>query len=293
MARKPQTFDVSVLNIVTHPHDTETYQRLFNTIFLNDWHTKILGEIHGMIGTINQIDPRDESEGYYGSLFKFTEIDPDGAWLNLRRREEASPKELAQVSIPNELRSNFSSIPYAFFPKTHRLYFATRSAKGAIGAKTAQRMFTQLFKKALTHLEMNNHELNVHIVQASDGLKQILGLQQLRSLEITISRPNPDGPGDLAAELLGGLDAQNATKGVYSLIAQKGQSLKPSQKAIELANFALENGNVAASGKNEKGQTKHLDTEKHPKRIRQILEDGAVLMEEFIQLAKRLASKLK
>jgi hypothetical protein len=188
---KPQTFDVSVLNIVTQPHNTETYQLLFDTIYTKDWHAKILGESHGMIGTRHQIDPKDVSEGYYGSLFKFTEIDPDAAWVNLKRREEASPKELAQLQIPQELRSNFSSIPYAFFPKKHRLYFATRSAKGTLGTKTAQRLFTLLFQKALGELKMQKHELNIHIVQSTDGLDKIFQLKQLKTLEITICRPNP------------------------------------------------------------------------------------------------------
>jgi Domain of unknown function (DUF4747) len=108
-------------------------------------------------------------------------------------------------------------------------------------------------------------EAYVNTVADKDRLEHIVSIPQLRSLLITVMRPNPDTPDDdLDTELEERMRKLKARRYQERLDATAGQSLEPDEEAMTLARVATRNGEVEAIGRNQDGVTEIRSTKDHP-----------------------------
>ena len=255
MAQK--TVKLSVVNIaLSQPHNHERYFQLWQTAFRAKRPIKVHGHTCAMIGTIDL----DETKSYiFGHLFKFTEIEVDGAWLDLITGKKADDNIVSeQVSIPDRLRPNLQEFPYVFDLDTHRLVFINKLDSRA-------NLYPYMVKKMLERLFMSVPvfgQPDITIEPEHESLQKIFSMPRLKKLEITITPPN--ALDDTERRILGLLDNRNLSRYEEIQTSKDSRGVIVDEDTKAKANVAKSNGLVKATGKDENGKTVNYSTEDHP-----------------------------
>lgn len=274
MVERYPTIEVCGLNIVASPHPQGIYHSLLMAAAGkavvargNDW------------AKITKPQKTDQDGVYTGRIIVWTAIDVDGRWLDIETDEELTPKDKAQINIPNKAKPNFRVFTYALKEKTHRLYYESRNEFWeTLGPTVARRIFENLLQSAKP-----GTLVEVTIIPQDGAVRKILDMPNLRTLEIKLLLPNPDDvdPNKQAA-LYAKLRAQNASSLDQTLQKQAGKSrLKPDDETRDLAFVAAENGYVKGDGGrgDERVQLSTTDT---PKRKRISMEAGRNFVDRLL-----------
>jgi Domain of unknown function (DUF4747) len=262
MAQNPR-ITIGALNISADPHPAGIYRRLFQQVaeqgvevWGNDW-AKITAPI----------DRETEPPSFYGRVLVWTEIDPDGKWLDQTTDKEATPAEKRKIRIPDNLDPNFRSFNFVFLEKRHLLILEYRNELGEhFGSKRAERFFSRLLNDE--SIDDEQIEVTVTAIPSSEALDRIYAIPKLRWLEIFVQRPNPDDLTADANRILDRLVAQGAKSQKVELAKKaRVKTITPDENTKKLAEIAVTNGHVAGSGVTEDGKPVFESTKDHPKTI--------------------------
>lgn len=259
MARK-RTVSYTAFNIRTHPHSPQTYIDLFDRLFDLKRQINLRGDTYCILTEIEPLN-YDPLEGISGEIAKFTKIEV-GKWFNIDKLRAAKEDETKKIKIPEDLRPNFTSFNFVFYPKSHYLIIECKDKFGQISPKMLEIYFRNLFDSEEIVEEFNTVELT--LVPRNDQLESVLSLKQISTLEIVIRRPNTDGLEDLEDEVLERLNQQNVEEEKIILKAQKGLSVEADDRTVALGHIAQLNGEVKTIGHDENGKRVEKSTRQHP-----------------------------
>ncbi|WP_270827809.1 DUF4747 family protein [Aeromonas sp. Y318-1] len=250
----------TALNIRTHPHSAETYVNLMNRVFDLKIPINLRGESYAILTEIKPIS-ENPVDGIEGELTKYTKIEI-GRWFNISTLKPAEEDETRRIQIPEELRPNFSSFRFVFYPRNHYLVIEHKDKFGSIAPKNIEKFFRGLFNADSIISEFNEIELT--LIPDTDQLDAIFRINTITELLLVIRRPNTDGLDDLEDEVLERLNNQNIAEEKIVYKSQKNQSIIPDNRTINLSNVAQLNGEVKAIGRDAEGKRIEKSTHEHP-----------------------------
>ena len=259
---KPKKIEISGLNIKTQPHSPERYVELFIDVFNLQQAVSMRSDYYGMIGSRSYVDSKIPVDGITGNLNRYLEIDPSKPWYNKKENKEAEFEDVAEVHIPEHLKPNMSYFRYVFYPVGHRLFFETYSDGSQVGPTTVLSFFKKLFNHESITKKYGSVE--IFLEPTKESLEDIFAIHELRRLEISITRPNPDDPFESFEHVFyERMSAENAD--VYENTL-KGTDLTPSNETEMTARIAASNGIVKGFGRDAEGNSVNESTRDHPLR---------------------------
>lgn len=186
----------------------------------------------------------------FGVISRYSEIDVDGDWFDVDNFGVANPDTLEDVNIPTQLRPNLSTFEFFVEPDMHVMVFESYSASKGLTPPMLQKALRSIFERADLASEFGRIEVDT--IKNPDQIKDILNLENLRELKITIRRPNPDDlPDDLAAEIEDVLRREKAEELERTIRSKNDSGLEPSEHTRKLALVAADNGKVEAKARKD------------------------------------------
>lgn len=241
--QRTKHFHLSLINVVTHPHSPEIYQRLFKTALQDSTTVSYLGDRVARIGAADV-----EGDVIVGALWLYTLIDSDKPMLNVHSRRAMTEREVKSISFDwSAVGFNYKEVGYAFDIKSHRLCFNI----GDIAPRSLVNILSAIFQTIRQNIQLDS--VAVSLEQTSEGLDTVMALH-LQELRIYFARPNPDDLDDFQEEFEAALAKQNAASEETILKAVNGQRLKISRENEIKAQVALSNGTVKGIGLEEGGK---------------------------------------
>ncbi len=289
MARS-RKFTIAGLNIVTHPHSSEGYVKLFKSIFRQSLSISVRKNQRVMLGEMRPIvTGQDLVDGIFGRIYEFDQIDPNAPWFNVEKNEVATKDEIAKITIPAELKPNLAFFEYVFYPKTHRLYFITSYSNESLSPRYVEKLFLRLV--GLPVIMKDFGKVEVTVLPDISQLDKILSIHRLAKLTIDVVKPNPDDNADAEEEVFSRLEQENARRIIQVLVAEPHESLVPNEDTKLLAKVAAIDGNgkVEAVGFNEAGEKVEESTTKIPwKEPVSYDPDETTLTEKFLSFTSEI-----
>jgi Domain of unknown function (DUF4747) len=197
----------------------------------------------------------------------WTEIDIDGAWLDLAKEDELPAALKNTIAIPENAKPNYRTFDYVFDDRQHRLYFEARTELGAtLGATTAKRIFSSLLSQEIQGPD--SPEVEVTVVPDEKAVDAVLGLPGLRNLTIRVVLPNPDTTSSAAqrrvSEQMRAMGVRLAEENYVK--SSQATRIEPNTRVREQAQVAAENGFVRGEGRTADGRKLEAATDRQPRR---------------------------
>ena len=263
MARETK-LQVAAINIAAHPHDDpDVYVNLFDDAMALTKDLPSRGDQRLLLQRTAKIKEDGRVRYIDGTIARFTHIDMNQPWFNFNTFDQAEDNEVEEVNIPPELRPNYKGFAYRFFPNKHLLVFENKYRKGSISPGIVASFFEQLFNSE--ELKDKYEQVNVNVINDEEVLDEIFNISMLSTLEIEITRPNPDELGGLDEDIQQRLTSQHMNKVRVNYASIPGQSIEPDDKTKKVAEVAVNNGYVSGAGKDERGIRVEKSTKDHPK----------------------------
>ena len=282
---------VSAINIVTHPHNAENYVILLNAAFELKVAVPTQGDQRMLMSYLDS--SRVDKEGLiYGSIARFTELDPNLPWFDSDKLTVAEETDVKSIQIPKTLKPNYISIRFVFFVKEHTFVFEQKVGSISISPHIMARYIGALLLD--TKLAARFGPVEVTLVSDRAKLSEIFGIPVLRRVRIMIRRPNPDDLGDYDAEIEKRLERIKATKAEFIYSTDREQSLVPDDTTKALAEVATRNGQVDSGGSDEDGGPIHRSSEQYPlKLVHSVAEAGPISQASFTAAAHRIIAAIR
>ncbi|OQY20098.1 MAG: hypothetical protein B6I36_02315 [Desulfobacteraceae bacterium 4572_35.1] len=234
---------VGILNFKIQPHTHKKYADLMQEINDSNRIVKIHGSDSGTIYSLNQIDEKDPTNGFYGRIYRFMEIHKGQPWFDAANRKPIVDKKGNPIpQVAGEKKPNLKEYEFVFYPNGHRLFFDLRLFSPAVGKKFFDRLFSceEIVKKY--------GKVDVEIESSTEVIDRILKIPALTNLQISFTRPNSDDIGDLEADVLERMEEQHIRKFNQTLASPREDGVVPDAETIALMNVAISNGRVDARG---------------------------------------------
>lgn len=280
--------EAGAINIRLHPHPDQSYYiDLFRAAFGLRRSIKSRGDQMLLISYLDKPKERNGRTEIRGTLARFTNIDQDQPWFNMETNDEAEERDVMKINIPAHLKPNYKPFSFIFFPKKHLFVFERYSDGTTISHGIVESFLTRLFKDP--KIENKFGQVNVDVVCDHKGLDAIFRIHQLKHLDITIQRPNPDDWADAERRILRRMEAQKANKIEQRMTSISGQSITPDDATKTLARVALSNGKVTGDGVDGDGKKVEYSTTEYPKTERiQYDPDTMSAADAFNEIAYRM-----
>jgi hypothetical protein len=243
---KLRTVSVGALNVSNEKESPKIYAELLKQAHALKKPINVRGDSHLILTSMKP--ETDEADAIIrGAFARYTEIDATNDWFDISSLTQADEDDIKSINIPDNLRPNFSSFFYRFFPKRHKFVFEARGYHGVISPRPVRDFLNTL----LNAPELTNQfgTTSVNIVSTQRKISQLLEKPNLKRIYIQVNRPNPDDLGEAERKLKERLKRQNANKLVETLNASPGLGLKPDQETTQLAEIAAINGEVRVTHK--------------------------------------------
>lgn len=282
---------VAILNVKVHPHPSGAYVTLLQRAKRKRVIAKMRADRYGMIGTFSKSPLRDGA--FSGSLLTFVNFDPSAPWADIETGEAAEADDIAAIEVPPHLKPGLRLVPFVFFPDRHRFVFPLNPTTSITSVAS---LLTNILREAV---RQEDGDATVNVVPEQDiaALDKILQMPELRSLTITLSRPNGDDLSELNDEIEEFLDEQNAEELTQKYRAIHGSSLTPNKRTKLLAQLATSNGVVVGHGLGTDGRAETISTDALPLTMRDVFKAGEeqdhVLMRIGLKLLRKVGAKLK
>jgi hypothetical protein len=280
---RPKQILIGALNIASDPHPKGIYERLL--LAATNREIEIWGSDYAKITAPEA--QRTNPDILQGRILVWTRVDRRGSWIDKDNNQEATPEKKAEINIPDPLEPNFRTFYYAFIISKHRLVYEMRNAEGQnFGTRKAEKFFRELLSRQI--LGADFPEVSVTPIPEDDAVKKILEIPNLKRLEITLTKPNPDDLEEETVRLLEELENQGAKQQKLTLIKAPGvPSLTPNENTKTLALVASENGYVKGKGVDAEGNPVDESTKEHPKSIPVDLRPDQSALYVFIRSVSR------
>lgn len=271
MARKIK-ISAGVLNVRLHPHTPERYAEFLNDIYGLRQPVKLRGDRHGIISLLD----RSEAAGgiISGIITTFLDIDFDGTWFSTAALQEATDEEISKVSIPDNIHPNAASFYFQLNTKNHRIYFQTYSSGKTLSVRSALALFSHLSQ--VGNVAEKYGDIQITVVQSREALERIFALDVIKSITITIQKPNADiFADDFEEQIEAHLNQSHSKKMTIAYEAEPGGSIVPTDEIKAIGAIALENGSVNVTGRDESGAVTRSSND-HPRVIQEKYDPDAV-----------------
>jgi hypothetical protein len=205
------------------------------------------------------VAPDVDSTVYRGVFARFTEIDPNMAWFNIDKLEEAAESDLSEVVIPENLRPNYSPFFFQFDASKHLFVFETNGSSERVAPQQVEK-----FVRGLAARVTPDVGISVNLVADKSAVASVLGMPVLRHLTIVVERPNPDVNQKVEERVRARLARLNAERETLSLDAAPSQSIKADPPLRQLALVGAANGEVIGVGRDSEGLPRKISTKQFP-----------------------------
>lgn len=241
-------FDVSGVNIRVHTvHEPLEYVALWEA--MNKTRSYIVHANNAlMIGDLRYADKDDPHGLILGNFYRFLEVDLENPWFDIDKHKKAAEEDVDKVKIPVALKPNLTEIPYVFNPKTHQLYFVSKSSLASASPHLVHKLLSAICQKREISDKFNKVDLT--ILTDKGKVEEMLNWPEIRNLSIKIERPNPVDQDDERAvyDRLRARRLESETT-IYKK-ASGESSIIPDEEMKARARIAANNGLVEVSGKN-------------------------------------------
>ncbi len=285
---KERTLHVSGLNIRVHTkHAADEYAALWKAL-----HRLRLPTTRGvnaiMIGSVSSLNEAPDSP-LIGSLYRFTNINPDDPWFDIDEHKEADANDIAEVRIPNKLKPNLKEYPYLFDIKKHKLLFKSGGHEGGISPLLVQKMLQNLSERPIIARRFGDVDLTVMTEQGV--LERLLMWPEIRQIELVLERPNPTDFDD-DQSFYDRLKRRSLKKEVITFVkANEEKTIRPDPEMLKMFRIAVNNGKYTQKGMNAEGVIESAASTKYPlKEPTSYDPDVITERDAFIEVARRLAA---
>lgn len=258
MARQ-RGFEVQCINIRVHTaHNPAEYEALWKAVGRLRapivWRT-------GVALMIGESAKRQapSTDGFYGQFYRFVQINKDDPWFDISKHKLAEAEDLAQVSIPANLRPNLQQTPYFFDVHKHRLYFLARAGSESLSAGAVLKLLGFLFE---FHSVVDRFgTVDMTIATEREDVQRLLDWPVLRRLTIKLERPNPTDYEDEEAVFrhLNGIGVKSETRDYHR--ADDRPTIRPDDEMKALATVAADNGEVEVTGSDPEGRRRTANSQ--------------------------------
>lgn len=226
-----------------------------------------------------------EEEKYLcGLVYRFINVAPP--YFDMQSREMlVNDDGTPQIVVAPHIKSNTKEINFCFLSGVHRIIVDSRN----ISHTMAREFFTTIFSRKEIVDKYGDVEVVVHADH--DAVDVMLEHAGLRSVEISIVRPNPVGASRYDEEVLAELDEQRGDRLRHAVSGRSGQ-LKPNQKTRTYMYAAASLGRVDATAKDEMGGVVSMSTDDIPIRDRGIKDARETYYTALIRTAQSLWRKI-
>jgi hypothetical protein len=281
---------VGGLNVAASPHGPGVYETVLNAVV--DTPIAIGGHDMAKI-TKPSLRIVDSRSILFGQILVWTEIDKAGPWLNTEKNAEATEADKSQVFLPPNVKPNYRSFYYGFDENQHILLVEQNNERRqSFGPRRSEKFFRQLLQNPPG---MEATIFSVTTIPEDDAVENILSLNRLRKLTITILRPNPgEDLFDEEAEILKQIEAEHAKSLTLEYIKAAGvAALTPTGRTRRLAQIASRNGVVQGEGKDESGTKLVESTDRHPKQVSYVVGPDSSAEIQFLNRLRIFESMAK
>ncbi len=284
MAR-PSKVEVSAVNIRISADKDRDYSSLLNELFQLKSGVRVHGNTYVAITYFN-------AEEGSGVISKYSEIDVDGDWFDIEFFDIASDEDIEKISIPENLRPNYSAFYFLLDVNLHVLAFETYSESKSLSSRSVQKYFDEILQT--TKIRESFGFVEADIIKSYGEVNRILSLPELNELRLTIKRPNSDDvSGDLARDIEERLRDQNAEEYEETIKSKDEDGLSPNERTEKLAMIAAENGQVSAKSIVNGVMTSHSTAETPLKEVDTFSRDERRPISVFRDLAKRILARVQ
>jgi hypothetical protein len=285
---KERTLRVGGLNIRVHTkHAADEYAALWKAL-----HRLRLPTTRGvnaiMIGSVGSLVDEPDSP-LIGSLYRFTNINPDDPWFDIDEHKEADANDVAEVKIPTNLKPNLKEYPYLFDIKKHKFFFKSGGYDGGISPLLVQKMLQNLSGRPNIVRRFGGVDLTV--MTEHGVLERLLQWPEIRQIEIVLERPNPTDFDD-DQSFYERLNRRSLKKEVTTFVkANEEKTITPDEEMQKMFRIAVNNGKYTQKGKNAEGVIETASSVKYPLKESTTYDPGVTTERDaFIQVARRLAA---
>lgn len=281
------------VNITIHPHTPDKYIELFRMARRNARNVNLRGDSYATLSFFNPYKRGQPSnEPFEGEVLKFIDIDIDGEWFNITKKDVATDEEKDKINIPENLKPNVGRFSFIFLPKSHLLVYEMQDKNKYISPKQMETFLNGIFSDAKILDKFGI--VNVTNLTEPESVETMLSLKGITLISMITRRPNPD---DLISaesimqkrfKKLGVIEEDKTYK------SERGQEIKPDKELKQDALIASRNGEVSIRRINETGLVEiHASSEVPLQRVEPYDSDVTSVTELLIQKAKSLAGEFK
>ena len=275
--------EVAAINLRVRQKENRDYADLIDTLAKLKRGVRVYGSSYLAINYF------DKSKNF-GVLSKYDEIEIDGDWFNVEGFDIASPADLENISIPKNLKPNHSRFFFTLDEKIHTVAFSSYATSRSLSVKAVEKYF----RAALGWREVTKKfgVVDADIVRDHGRVEAILGLPNLREVEIIIRPPNPDDINESLAKVIEKrLKEQHAEEYEERIRSSGKNHLVPNARTKALGNIAAENGEVKAKNVENGTVVNYTSNDMPLKEVKTFNGDTSELS-VFNILAKAILSKI-
>lgn len=285
---KERSLRVGGLNIRVHTrHAADEYTALWNALHrLRQPTTRGVNAL--MIGSASSLNEAPDSP-LVGSLYRFTNINPDDPWFDIDEHKEADAEDVAEVKIPQKLKPNLKEYPYLFDVKRHKLFFKSGGHDGGISPSMVHRMLQNI--SARPRIVRRFGEVDLTVMTEKGALARMLMWPEIRQIQLVLERPNPTDFDD-DQSFYERLKRRGLKKEVTTFVKAKEEAtITPDQEMLKMFEIAVNNGRYTQKGRNAEGVIETVSSKQYPlEEATSYDPDLTTEREAFIEVARRLTA---
>ena len=281
------------VNITMYPHSPEKYVELFRMARKNSENINLRGDSYATLSFFYPYKKgQSANEPFEGEVLKFTDIDVEGDWFNIVKKDVASDEEKGKIVIPENLRPNVARFSFVFLPASHLLVYEMQDKSRNLTPRQMSLFITGIFSNEKIIKKFG--KINVTILTEPESVQRMLALKGITCINMVTRRPNPD---DLASaesimqkrfKRIGVIEEDKTYK------SERGQEIKPDVELKQDALIASRNGEVSIRRVNEFGLVEvHASSDAPLQRVEPYDPDVTSVTDLLLLRAKSLAGEFK
>ncbi|MDR6095986.1 hypothetical protein QE373_003283 [Stenotrophomonas sp. SORGH_AS321] len=260
----------TLINVAAHPHNgADTYLKLITAAHALNRAVRVHGDRYAWMSHLWTNKARNGKVSMTGNIATFTQIDMDGAWIDMQTRAAADAKRIDNVKrVVAGIQPNYHEFRFYFEPQIHLIAVETNDGVRSFSPRMAEKFFSELLSANGITDEFGDIEVN--FVPDKESLNRIISSKFLRKISIHFSRPNADSLDDIERKVMESMNEMGARTSTVTYSAVRGATLSLTPDVKNLARVARRNGYVEGNVAGEP-----LSTRDHPIERRLVFDDNA------------------